>query len=252
MCRKFKNFIRRKICNAVYYEKSQEKIESLYFYLNSLVDISNFPKATGNLRILQQNDTLLLLIIDKIFRRKKWEYFLYCGTLLGAVRHHDFIPWDDDLDIAMPDSDYKKMIEELPLILEKLSPKFKLAPNLEWIGISFDCDNTGIFCDIFPAIECNGGKLIFVRNNDKILFNKEFFYPLKQIKFGSFSFYAPNNCDAVCTKLYGEYMNFPKYGILHHGTFDQFDKSVKENTVNTDSIHEELLLIIEKIDNIEF
>lgn len=68
------------------------------------------------LRKLQQKMMEELLFLDKICKENGLTYYLSSGTALGAVRHHGFIPWDDDLDIALPEKDYRALVA----ILHKL------------------------------------------------------------------------------------------------------------------------------------
>ena len=66
----------------------------------------------------------LLLEFDAFCRKNDLKYSLYSGTLLGAVRHGGFIPWDDDVDVCMPRPDYERMLSlahTLPERFELLS-----------------------------------------------------------------------------------------------------------------------------------
>ncbi|MDF2888335.1 MAG: LicD family protein [Lacrimispora sp.] len=73
----------------------------------------------ANLRILKE--------IDRICRKHQIQYLLDAGTLLGAVRHKGFIPWDDDADVAFTRSNYQAFLQvvrsELPDDMELLEPK---------------------------------------------------------------------------------------------------------------------------------
>ena len=55
----------------------------------------------------------ILEYIDKICRNNNIEYSIGCGTLLGAVRHGGFIPWDDDVDIVIMRSEYEKLVKSI-------------------------------------------------------------------------------------------------------------------------------------------
>ena len=61
-----------------------------------------------NLDDLKRIELEILEVIDKFCNENDIEYFLDSGTLLGAVRHKGFIPWDDDIDLIMPRKDYNK------------------------------------------------------------------------------------------------------------------------------------------------
>ena len=63
---------------------------------------------------LQQQDLEILKIFREICDKHNLMYFVVAGSMLGAMRHHGFIPWDDDIDVAMPRPDYDKFLEIAP------------------------------------------------------------------------------------------------------------------------------------------
>ena len=88
------------------------------------------------LRQLQLIQLEILKFFDNFCREHNLKYSLYAGSLLGAIRHQGFIPWDDDADIAMLYEDYKRFIvalkQDLPqeytfTITGKLLPTQKLS-----------------------------------------------------------------------------------------------------------------------------
>lgn len=71
---------------------------------------------------IQERSFEILKKIKEIFDENNWKYYLAYGTLLGAVRHNGFIPWDDDIDIWVPRPDYEKFIDYCIKNEEKLKP----------------------------------------------------------------------------------------------------------------------------------
>jgi len=76
------------------------------------------------LKHYQQKLLGILQYIDDICQKNGIHYFLAYGTLIGAVRHHGFIPWDDDADICLSREDYKKLCKA---IVEDNDPRYKFA-----------------------------------------------------------------------------------------------------------------------------
>lgn len=81
-------------------------------YLNTLSGMDDESKEIHRkFRLLYVE---LLIFIDKVCDKYDIDYWLGFGTLLGAVRHEGFIPWDDDIDLIILRKDYDKLIEILP------------------------------------------------------------------------------------------------------------------------------------------
>lgn len=74
------------------------------------------------LRTLQLQMLDILIEFDRICKKHNIQYWLDAGTLLGAVRHGGFIPWDDDIDVCMFPDDYKKFCE---VCQAELTPPYK-------------------------------------------------------------------------------------------------------------------------------
>lgn len=122
-------------------------------------------------RRVQAAELDLLKVFDQVCAENGLRYCAVFGTLLGAVRHHGMIPWDDDIDLAMPREDYDKLIMIAPQVFKK--PYFLQTPEndpecfyggymklrntettaAEWFNKGKKCCQ-GIWIDIFPLDHC--------------------------------------------------------------------------------------------------
>lgn len=123
-------------------------------------------EITNTINKLHSCQLLLAAELKRICEENNIKYFIIAGTLLGAVRHKGFIPWDDDMDFAIMRKDYARFIkvceEQLgdDFILQNISndpyyglPLSKLllkGTNFTERNASKNKSKKGIFIDIFP------------------------------------------------------------------------------------------------------
>ena len=263
-----------------------------YYYKKNNIDITSLPPATGQTRDIQLANLALLDEMDFVCRQAGLTYWLDGGTLLGAVRHKGFIPWDDDIDTAMLREDFEKIIDAFkkysrnPDIFADYSknPKY---PAMCIIKVQHKkCPH--LFVDIFPwdyygkriSIEEQLEKTLYLKSlrkelaetctnkmskveilqkialymKNKVLDNKEteengdyvwglefnhpwknwftryeVLHPLKTIEFEGKEYPCLNNPDAFLSRLYGDYMAYPKKIGLGHNMYMDLSEDEKIN-----------------------
>lgn len=263
-------------------------------YKKNNIDITTLPPATGQIRDIQLANLALLKELDYVCKQAGLKYWLDFGTLLGAIRHKGFIPWDDDIDVGMLRHDYNQIIEVFKSYSRNSNIfadyyRDKTNPAQYFIKIQHKkCKH--IFVDIFPYdnygknlseeeqltqtiyiksvmedlkrtsnFNISGGEIktkIDKTIVDKILQNKDttdttqtdfvwgidyhhgwknwftnysVLFPLKSIRFEGEEFSCMNKPEEYLSKVYGDYMAYPKRITIGHNMFAKV--STKEKAV---------------------
>lgn len=155
------------------------------FFLEKEIDGFEVTKKLQKIKAIEID---LLRNFDKVCKKHKIKYILWAGTLLGAIRHHGFIPWDDDLDVCLNRQEFEKLLEiskdefEDPYFFQTYETDRKFffpyarLRNSNTTGI-IKCDyssnyNNGIYIDIFvlDGFPMNDKEyLCFMKKNDFLL-----------------------------------------------------------------------------------
>ncbi|MGG3915944.1 LicD family protein [Rossellomorea vietnamensis] len=121
---------------------------------------------SDNIKKLQDVDLEIVKEVVRICEKYNFTYYMIGGTLLGAIRHKGFIPWDDDIDLSMPRDDYEKFLSvaqnemnsNLKVVNFKIDPLYQYYITRIWnvntkviekrIGNDYKFTHASI--DIFP------------------------------------------------------------------------------------------------------
>lgn len=195
-------------------------------------------------------DTLrkMLRDIDHLFNENGIVYMIDGGTLLGAVRHNDIIPWDDDADIVIMNDDGNAELKLLSLTIQLRSMGYGLSKfwggyriyrlngddikddNRNWKWNNDDIERTDKystkhkypFVDIF-FMEREGNVYTFSCRNVRSVWPNFYHmitdvYPLKQYKFNDFFLFGPNNPEPYLARAYGDDWKTVAYKSYDHKT----------------------------------
>ena len=199
-------------------------------------------KTQLTLTEIKQTELNILIAFDEYCRNNNLSYFLVGGTLIGAIRHKGFIPWDDDIDVMMPRNDYEKFkqltyqnpIKETYITASYDSPDIKTVypfikifdTNTEVIELNLPDQESGIWIDIFPVDSLPDDENTAKKMYKKNLFQKRIFRILTN-KPSYTKNIAKKILLVLCKpiKLFIKTESFAK-------TMDSFAKSNKWNSTN--------------------
>ena len=181
------------------------------------VDVASLKKG-------QKKMSNMFKFFDRICRQNNIQYWAIGGTLIGAMRHKGWIPWDGDLDIGMLRNDYEKFRR----IIYKIIPSnmvFEHEPKNKTMSKLRLLDSHYIYSSLKPPARPRGGDDndglqmdIFVFDNNKSeIYGLDAVYgrpdvhsrpvkdvfPLKELMFEDFNIYVPNKYKEVSAAIWG-------------------------------------------------
>ena len=204
---------------------------------------------------LKKEELSILSTFKDFCQQNGLRFYLAGGTLLGAIRHKGFIPWDDDIDVCMPRPDYKKLVQ----LYDNTDSRYKLisieenkfyTPCAKMVDINthikakYSTYAKNLWIDIFPVdglpedlVEvkgvyklCNLYRTIYMLNDAKLgegksLFRKYMKYLLKPIAM----LYGKNRCLHKLESIAKEYPyeNSKYVGVVAWGLYGAGERMLK-------------------------
>ena len=207
--------------------------------------VGRFPdlRSTGETRLRQCQLVMIrmLKILDFVCSKHNIDYWMTSGTLIGAIRHKGFIPWDCDIDVGISRDNLERLQQvkdEFPpdmfyqnsetdpyfpkdVLVEKLRDRYsnytewgQKNPDIKW--------HNGLQLDILIYDTDRNNYLINPYKKTK--YSKDEIFPCTRLVFEGASLSAPNNYHSYIDRRYPNYMTLPSPAnrIAHEGVADPF------------------------------
>jgi hypothetical protein len=205
---------------------------------------------TETIKTLQQEELKLLVAVINLCNAQNLPYYACYGTLLGAVRHGGFIPWDDDIDIAMYETDLERLILSLyaagiSVYRDKIKIKVYKAHTLavsehelhclEYI----DCPEIGI--DIIPITPAGGAYTAYPGyvSVGRHILPEYYFTGTKTALFERFQIRIPDRTDFLIDELYPTGIDEPEEDDKKAKHYEYFALDVSAKIITEKLIHRE-------------
>lgn len=222
-----------------------------FLFKNKLFNKENYESGDLEININQVNTDSRIIVelrnilkdLDSLFDMFGITYWIDGGTLLGAVRSQDVIPWDDDADISVLLKDEQKLLSLIPRLnqmgygFSKFWGGYKIYPlngidikfynrNWKWNETSKDIEDQENFNYKYPFVDVfivNKFNNIYHYNNKYVqrvwpnyYYKNDELFPLKKYKFNSFYLSGPNNPLPYLNRSYGNEWPFVGYKSYDH------------------------------------
>jgi phosphorylcholine metabolism protein LicD len=181
------------------------------------------PLSKKQLQFVHSKLKERLSVFIQILKKYNYSYFIESGTLLGAVRNKDIIPWDDDIDIGMLQTDLDSLMSNESALHELRLNHLSINVGPPFYSLyKLQCTNCPdeIFIDIF-GYDVTESKLIYHAAQNKKQWPYNWFYlknvyPLKTYMLGNLEVKGPNKHEPYLKRVYGSTWYRPKKGLFSH------------------------------------